>query len=405
MHKANVSTLAAAVAAAIAALCSAQAAAQDSERNFDVSVGARLMRDDNLFRLPDGIDPSLLGAATSRRGDDVSSTSVGVAGRWHMGEQEVALDASAAANRFAENGSLDYTSGRASLDWNWRLAERWSGRFGAGKDRTLSSFANTESLEKDVRDADAYYGDLRMAFAGRWAAFARGRSATTTHDNAVRERDDVEQDEASVGLEYRTPRSSRIELGLREASARYAPDRFAASTGSPSDYDEESARVVLGYALTDGVSLESSVGYVRRDYAFADRGSYSGRVWSAGLKWSPTEAWQVAFGRSHDIKAHLDAESDHFLATGENLSVAWLPTTELRVGLRATREDQKYIAADALLGPPRRDEPITGAFVMTYAPFEHASFELTALQEQRASTNGRFDYDAAALSLAADVRF
>lgn len=405
MRKTSLSRISAFVAAAIAAMAALPAAAQDSERNFDVSVGARLVRDDNLFRLPDGIDPSLLGAATTRRGDDISSTTVGVAGHWHMGEQEVALDAVAASNRFAENGDLDYVSGRAALDWNWRVAERWSGRIGAGKDRTLASFANTESLEKDVRDADAYYADARMSFATRWAVVARGRTATTTHDNASRERDDVEQQEASFGLEYRTPRASRIELAVREASASYAPDRYVADTGSPSDYDEEGARVTLGYALTDGVALETTVGYVRRDYLFSDRGSYSGRVWSANLRWSPTEFWRVAFGRSHDIKAHLDAESDHFVATGETLSVMWLPTNELQLGVRATREDQKYIGIDAMLGPPRRDEPVTGALVMTYAPFEHASFELAAQRERRASTNGRFDYGAAALSFAADVRF
>jgi hypothetical protein len=347
----------------------------------------------------------VLGGTTTQRGDDVSSATVGVAGRWQAAAQEFVLDATAASNRFARNEAFDYVAASAALDWNWRLAERWSGRVGAGTDRSLASFANTESLEKDVRDADSYYGDVRMSFASRWAAFVRGRSVTTTHDNEIRQRDDVEQEEASVGLEYRTPRASRVEWGVRESRARYAPDTFAGGTGSPSDYDEDGARVVLGYPVSDSVALETNVGYVRRDYLYSERGSFSGRVWSAGVKWSPTNAWQLTFDRFHDIKAHLDAEADHFLATGESLALTWLPLAELRVGVKATREEQRYIGTDPLAGPPRQDEPITGSVVVTYAPFERASFELAARSEERASTNGRFDYDSSAISLAAEVRF
>lgn len=394
-----------ALALVLGALPSARVAAQDKERSVNVSVGARLTRDDNLFRLPDGVDPAELGGEATRRGDEIGSASVDLAGRWRGSAQEVALDASAASNRFAENEDLDYVSGRASLDWNWRLAERWSGRFGASNDRTLASFANTASLEKDVRDAGAYYGDLRMAFGTGWAVFARGRSVTTTHDNELRQRDDVEQEESSVGLEYRTPRASRIELDFRESRASYAPDSFVGGTGSPSDYDEEGVRVLLDYALTDSVSLETNVGYVRRDYRFSDRGSFSGRVWRAAVKWSPSSAWQLAFDRSHDIKAHLDAESDHFLATGESLSVLWLPLAELRLGLKATREEQHYIGTELLSGPARQDEPLTGAFVLTYAPRDRASFEFAAQREERASTNERFDYAASAVSVAAEIRF
>jgi hypothetical protein len=133
-------------------------------------------------------------------------------------------------------------------------------------------------------------------------------------------------------------------------------------------------------------------------------------VWSAALQWSPTESTQIVLQRFRELKAHLDAESDHFVATGEGVQATWFPIAKIGLSLLVSREDQRYIGADAEtdfdeLVDARRDKPLSGSFRLTYTPRERASFEVSYRQETRESNRLRFDYDAAAVTVAGELKF
>jgi hypothetical protein len=383
------------------------AAAADDERNVNVRVAERLTEEDNLYRLPEGVDPALFLGPDARREDLVSSTSLALDARWRKGEQGVVLDANVAANRFADNGDLDNTSGRGALDWNWRLAKRWTGQIGAKRERTLAGFANTLLLEKDVYDTGTYYADTRFALGPRWRAFANARTATTEHDNASRRRDDVEIDAGSVGMEYRSPSANTLAWDVRSTRAVFPEQAPLGGAGSPSDYEEKSANFAIGYALTDEVALRGTVGRVERTYELAPAGDFEGGVWSAAVQWLPTKATQIAFKRFRELKAHLDAESDHFVSDGESVTATWAPTLKVALSVEIAREEQAYIGADVdlLVESSREDTPATAALRLTYSPRERATIEVAYRGETRESNRARFDYDAAALSVAAEVRF
>jgi hypothetical protein len=382
------------------------AAAEADQRNVSVRLGERLTREDNLYRLPDGVDPADLMGPDARRADVVNSTSVALAGRWAQGEQEVALDTSVAANRFAHNSDLDNTSGRGTLDWNWRLGSRWSGQSGGRRERTLAGFANTLSLEKDLIDTTLYHVDTRFAAGARWRALASARESATSHDNEARLRDDVEIRSGALGLEYHTPREDSLAIEFRRARATFPAQTLALGAGSASDYEERGAGLNLGYVLTDEVLFKASVGRVEREYALARRGDFAGDVWSAELQWSPTESTRIVLRRWRELKAHLDAESDHFMSTGEGIVATWLPVAKVALSLQLSRDQQRYIGADVdELVEPRHDTPTSGSFRVTYTPRERASFEVSYRQETRESNRFRFDYDAAAVTLGGEVKF
>jgi hypothetical protein len=394
-------------ALAAAALCPHRStAAEGDERNVTVRLGERLTREDNLYRLPAVIDPQDLLGPAARREDVVNSTSAALAGHWAQGEQELALDTSVAANRFADNAHLDNTSGRGALDWNWRFGSRWSGQAGGRRERMLAGFANASSLERDLVDTTTYHLDTRFAAGARWRALASARESSASHDNAARVRDDVEIESRAVGLEYHTPREDGLGIEVRRARATFPAQPFLLGQGSASDYEERGASLNLYYVLTDKALFKASAGRVEREYALAPRGDFSGNVWSAELQWSPTESTQIAFKRWRELKAHLDAESDHFVSTGEGIVATWLPIDKIALSLQVARDEQRYIGADVdELVEPRHDTPTSGSFRFTYTPRERASFEVSYRQETRESNRFRFDYDAASVTLGGELRF
>jgi hypothetical protein len=411
--------LAALGAAAALATCAAPAqtaavgptgsAPRDDDRGVVVRLGEQLTREDNLYRLPDGVDPAVVLGASASGDDSIATSSLAILGHWAQARQALALDVALASNRFAENTDLDYTSGHGAVDWDWRLGHRWSGLLEARHEQTLASFANTRSLEKDVFTTSGYRGELRFDVGPRWRAIGGARVATTVHENEARRGDDAQIEDASVGVEYHTPRASSLGWEYRRSRATYPSAALVAGGGSASDYEDRRATMRLGYAPANKLVLKATVGYVERTYLHAYGGDFSGDVWSAAMQWAPATKVQLALESWRDLKAYLDAESNHFVSTGESLTAAWLPVDAIELSLRIAREDQVYLGAaqDPLLAllPPREDEPTTESIAVTYKLRERATFNVSYRNEARASNTFRFDYDASAISVGGEVKF
>jgi putative beta-barrel porin BBP2 len=382
--------------------------AAGDDRSVVVRLGEQLTREQNLYRLPDGVDPSLVLGPGATRDDSIGTTSLALQGHWMQARQELALDIALAENRFVENTDLDYTSGHGALDWSWQLGGRWSGLLEARHEQTLASFANTRSLEKDVFTTSGYRGELKLDVGPRWRVIGGARVASTEHENVARRADDADIEDTSAGVEYHTPRDSSLGWEYRRSQATY-PAAPTVGGGSASDYEDRRAAMRLGYAFSEKVALKASVGYVERTYLHAQGGDFSGDVWSVALQWMPAAKVQLAVESWRDLKAYLDAESSHFVSTGESLIAAWLPVGAIEVALRVSREDQLYLGAaqDPLLAllPPREDEPTTESMTVTYKLRERATFNVSYRNESRESNTFRFDYAAATLSIGAHVKF
>jgi hypothetical protein len=164
--------------------------------------------------------------------------------------------------------------------------------------------------------------------------------------------------------------------------------------------------VTLGYEPAQKVAIKASVGYVERTYLHAQGGDFSGGVWSATVQWTPSTKAQFALQSWRDLKAYLDAESNHFVSTGESLLAAWLPIAQINLTLQVSHEDQHYIGEELLqFFPDREDKPTTASLQFTYKLRQRAEFNVLYRSEARDSNSFRFDYDAATVSVGGEVKF
>jgi hypothetical protein len=375
------------------------------DRRFHVQVGQRLSEETNLYRLPEGIEPADFIDSDARRDDEVTSSSLSVAGLWERGGQAVELDTSLAANRFSRNGDLDNDSGRGSLAWRWRLG-KWSTQLGGHREQALASFANTYSLDKDVLDVAAKHGEARFEATPRWSATFGARESATEHSNPLRVGENATTRTATFGLLHHTPRADTIGVELRRARAEH-PEAMLGNLPSASDYDERRSLVTLRYLLASKLQFDGNAGRVERTYPYGARGAFDGDVWNAELRWVFSPKTAVAVERWQDVKANLDAESEHFVATGGSLAASWSPIDTVRIAVQASRERQRYIGrtdADLAEGP-RYDTPHTSAFTISYAPRQRFSLDLSYWRETRDSNRARFDYAADSLAVGWELEF
>ena len=388
------------IAIGAALLAPALACAADPPREegdvFRVQLSHTMSQDDNLYRLPEDVDIALLsGNPDARREDIVSRTTAAADGSWQLGKQAVALNVNVDANRYADNDTLDNTSGSGRADWNWQVGREWTGQLGGTYGRSLSGFVNSRFLGRDVLESSDYHGAARLQLTPHWSLSAKGRLAEGSHDTDARRQDDFETRSQTFGVDYLTRRGDELGLEYRRTATDFPNEGPGNPLFESRRYIDREANFNVRYAFTVKTSLLGSVGYVWRHYPQGVIGDFAGATWNATLQWEPRAKTRVSFAQWQQLTAYVDAESSHFRSRGSRLTVAWLPTERVTLSLDATdeRHDYEGFDPDALTEPARRDTLRSARASLGWRMRQRLAFDLSWGLEQRDSSRGIFDFD------------
>ena len=381
------------------------AAPEDGNR-FTAFAADQFSVDDNLYRLPDGIDDLrfLVGPDATRQ-DHLNAVSAGAEGQWTFGRQALVFDLRADRNHYSHNGALDNTSGRGRLAWNWRAGPRWTGEAGASYSRTLAGFANTRFLRRDLIDRREYFASGRLRLGPRWSVKGGVERGETTHGVTQRRGDDFRSSAVNAGVEYTTPRADTFGWNYHYARARFPQGSTPGGAPFDRDYDDSSAQLLTRYALSGKTRLDASGGYLRRRYANGVAGNFSGGTWRATLKWEPSAKTELDVAAWRELSAYQEAESDYFVARGVSMTPAWMPTSRLAFAARGSWIRQEYLGSNPAVTAfvARSDRLRTAQASLTYAPRVRLKLQLVYRYEQRDSTRELYTYDDRVA--AASVRF
>lgn len=381
----------------IGSLCLRTAfAAAPAEPEFDFFIGDRVVYDDNLFRLPGGVEPLGLPAeADFRRGDYLNRVSAGVDGRWVWRRQSFDLDLVASDNRFSRNGYLDHAAGNGRALWNWRTAGDVSGRLGAEYSKALASFANSRVYVRDLLDTFSYYVDARFGIGARWALVTGGRRTEITHGADIREQDDYEGTTGSAGIEYRSPSAVVAGFDYAHTGARFPERQFFEGALLERDYEENTATFRIRYPVTDKTVLEARGGWIERQHDNETVGDFSGDVWRLSVFWQPGAKTQVGLSAWRELEAYADTESDYFETTGVSLTPLWSPTDKFKVRLAFSWEEQDYLGSNPLFADSvaRNDDVSSSEVEVQYLPRSMIELALGYRHEQRGSNRPAYEFD------------
>jgi exopolysaccharide biosynthesis operon protein EpsL len=371
----------------------------EPERQFEVFVAAQTSYDDNLYRLPAYLATQLADLdPNARRMDRIDVASLGLGYDWHPGVQTLKGNAGVAYNRFANNGFLNNTSRYAKLEWDWRVADRWSGKVGANYDRLLANFANNHFFQKDILQTSGYFGDIDWQVGAHLFLNANARRSSTTHSAQERVFEDYVANTGGTGVRYVTEAGDELGWDYRYTHGSYphAPQL----KGIPFDqkYDESTSGLHVKYLLTGKTEFEGSAGYLKRNYPVTNSGDFSGTVWRGAVTWAPGAKTQVVFSAWRQLTAYLDSQSDYFVSNGASIAPTWALSTRLSLALLYSHDRDRYIgtspgAATVPVPDARRETVRSGKFIATWAPAELLRITASYKFERRRSSVSLFTYD------------
>jgi Putative beta-barrel porin 2 len=367
----------------------------DSPSSIEFFFADQFTYDDNLYRLPPSFDVTTVAGPRAIRADSFNSVSLGGNGRWFSDIQAVSLDFRADDNRFIHNDSLDNVSGKGDLEWDWRLGTDWSGQVGVSYLRGLANFANTGYYARDVVQREDYFGTVRFQVGPHWALYGGFIGADTSQTAVPEQPFDFRSNAGTAGIEFATSSSNTVGLEYRYTNANF-PQEFLLN-GAPfnSDYNEQTARILVKYVFSAATEFDATAGYLKRDYPESRFASFSGDIWRAALQWQPTDQLQWVLTGWRQLLAYVDAASDYFVSNGVSLTPTWIATQSLKLSLTISRENHDYIASSpsTIAFVSRRDKLTSGQGGLIYAPKDSLIFNLTCRYDKRGSNQASFQFN------------
>jgi hypothetical protein len=394
--------LAVAVSAATPAL--ADEASEDEPHGLDLTIAAREIYDDNLYRLPATIDPTELLGPEATRDDYIQRVSLGLDQHWQWSRQQVIIDLLASNSRYQYNDTLDNTSGHGRAEWKWFASSAWSGSVGGDYSQSLASFANTRFLAKDMLETTGTFANMAFRFGPSWEFKTGARRSTSEHSASTRQFDNARTDSATAGLSYTTSSESEIGVSLRRTKADFDSVLNLAGQLFDRDYEDESLNLEFHRVVSPRTNIEASVGYLYRDYrdaalADAGKGNFDGPIGELLLEWQASNKIAITLNGWHKLKAYLDAESDYFVAQGGSIASTWKPRRKISVALEAGYETQDYLGTSINLTSNRRQDQVRSAELsVSYSPLRKLHFDLNGRAEIRDSDRSFLAYDSRVVS-------
>src|SRR6185369_12649015 len=179
--------------------------------------------DDNLFRLPDGQQPSDGGPRSTR----LSQTTVGLSFDHIYSLQRVGAAVTVTDRSYSDHSDQNATTVDGVLGWNWAVGGLWSGRLALIQKEAPRSFADTllrrdrsiNTLRQAVAEADYLWHPSWSTLVGvtqTQSRYSDSQSSSAEYDETA----------AEAGIGFRPASGNRLDLVARYADGDY-PNRSA----------------------------------------------------------------------------------------------------------------------------------------------------------------------------------
>lgn len=299
--------------------------------NFYVTGG--YSHDDNLFRLPDGVIPSVVGTS---RSDSIAYGTVGVKINKPYRQQTFKLDTSLSHTRFTTYKFLDFSARNYLAAWNWHATPYLSGTLSAQEQQSFNGFTNFRNYnQKSVSTVKNRHFDIDSWVASNWHLLGGLEEVKSINDLGSNQFDNTDVKTADVGFAYYRTSARSITMRVRQSTGSY-PDRVVnLSTYTPNKFRQRDYELQLQYALDDKLNLTAKADYQHRKHELVPERDFQGWTGNMALIWAQTGKLNWNLEATRYIGADLTALSNYATTNKVSFGPSWTPTGKQQIDLRA----------------------------------------------------------------------
>lgn len=366
------------------------AAQQEAADTLSASVQVGYSDDDNLFRLPDDVDPP-----DGQQRDDALMQLIGnVRIDKTLGLQRLRAEVLAARNEYRENDYLNFTTVNGSGSWQWAFGNHWWGVIAASQSEASRSFADSRTFEQSINTFHRYSADANYAFHPAWSIGAAAVMITSRYSDDASTASEYDEEIIEAKLTYRTPTLSQLALVVSHLDGTY-PNQTDVTTRD-TDYEQQDIQLRGDWRLSALSRIFGYIGVADREYPNLSARNYSGVVGRLAYDWKVTETVGLNLMVRRELGAEGDLVDNFVLTEAVVVTPTWSLTPALTLGARFERRERSFGGDPGfgVIADVSKDDvtDIIGGG-LTYVPRKFLSLQLTYQYEQRESDISLREYD------------
>ena len=368
----------------------------DQEDTWNLTAGASVTNDSNLFR----------SGANDETSDQIKAMSAGVRVNKAISLQRFVVDASVTDFQYRDNGYLDYLGKNASAAWLWSITPQMHGNLSSTYSEVLNNFADYStaipSLRRNLRTIDTQRFDMEWEALGRLHLI--GGVNRTKQDNSQPFLAEGAYTAKAVeyGIKYVLPTGSYVTVLARNNDGEYKNRVINFLAQYDSGFSQKDLEMKFAWIATEKSHLIGRVARIDREHDNFSSRDYDGTVGSLDYSLELTSKIRLVAGVKKDLVSSQTSYSSYYQTESYSITPSWMISPKTSLQARYNRETRDYLQkGNSAFKDTFRQESIS----LNWSPFRTMTFTATVQRDIRDSEIDARDFTAKIATLSANFVF
>lgn len=391
----------------LAGLLAAALPAWAQEDGLSLSASWRIQRDDNLFRLPDGVDPrQALGSPSAA--ETVHLRSLGLAYARDFSLQRLEVDVGLIDYDYERYRQLDLLARNYDLRWRWAFTPQVTGTLRTSRDESVNSFDDASALTRGNRRLARFnQADARWRLDGAWSLLAEAQQSRNDNEQPLVGEDSSRLRSAAVGVLRETPKGSQLSLRWREGSGETL-DAVGRTPDALRDDDFRQREWLLDarWPVSAQLALDASLIGRERTHRRLPRRDFDALDHRLSIDWLSSAKTRLRLSNSRDTGGYQTNNANVVRTDRWSLGGSWFISSKLSLQADWSVSDRSYREPPAGAAPDLREDRTTDRLLsLRWAFTRQAALDLAWQHSRRDSNDARARYRSALWRLGVSARF
>lgn len=358
-----------------------------AEDGLTLTAGLALSRDDNLFRLRDGVDPqAALGRADGSETITISSLGLSYSKPWGLQRLEASMGL--VDYRYQHYEQLNLQARNHDISWFWALTPRLQGRLHTERRESVNTFDDTSALNQSnarLRRHEAF--DATYEIDGVWRALGNLRNTYDSSEQEQQGEDSYRARTLETGVRYQALSGNSATVWLRRSKGKRLGDDLASTGDRDQDYTQNEQSLDVQWALTGKSRASVVLTHLSRAHPVVQARDYSGNEAALGLNWTPTGKLQGSLRWTSQLSSYQTDNATYSRTQGLTATLGWQMTARTNLQAALSESRRRYLGApEGQASDPLRDRTRQASVELRWSATRNLSLD-SSVQEVRRSAN------------------
>jgi exopolysaccharide biosynthesis operon protein EpsL len=370
---------------------------------FNFQAAVNVVRDDNLFRTPDG-------SGQRPQMDTITSTILGVDFNKRFSLQQVIANVSWVDYHYAAHNYLDATALNYDGRWLWAAGSQLTGELSASRTEAPNSFAEVPEIrnsgQRNLRVSESQRFAMDYGLHPSWHVIGDVSHQDVKNEQVIFANGDSELFGAGVGVKYSPASGNWVSGQVRQTDGKYTNRPFDPVSKFDNKFTQPGLEFNMNWVLTGHSTVNGRLEYVHRKHEHFEDRDFSGWDGQLSYIYQYSAKTNVSIGYVRGLVPYQASDSSYYVSDGITLGSQWAATDKIAVGAHIGYAHRRYFGEVVPLTTARREDDATdGGVDITYKAARWLELKAGLLAEKRNSNQINFDFTDRRALLSANAFF